>query len=73
MVLGPDGRATEANPAIAEMLGRTRRRSSPSRASATYTHPDDVASTATALFAEMMSGRSESHQVEVRYCHAAAR
>jgi GAF domain-containing protein len=60
MVLGPDGCAREANPAIAEMLGY-----SPAELAVTsfraYTHPDDVARS-DALFAEMMSGRSDSHQ-----------
>jgi diguanylate cyclase (GGDEF)-like protein/PAS domain S-box-containing protein len=68
MVLGPDGRATEANPAIAQMLGRSR-----AALAATgfreYTHPDDVERSA-ALFDELMSGRRESHQAELRYCHS---
>jgi diguanylate cyclase (GGDEF)-like protein/PAS domain S-box-containing protein len=68
MVLGPDECAAEANPAISAMLGRSR------AALATtgfreYTHPDDVERSA-ALFEELMSGRSESHQAELRYCHA---
>ncbi len=67
MVLGHDGCAREANPAIAQMLGR-----SPAELAVTgfrlYTHPDDEERSA-ALFAGMMTGRSESYQAELRYCH----
>ena len=67
MVLGPDGRAREANPAIEQMLGY-----SPDELAVTgfrdYTHGDDVERSA-ALFTEMMSGASNYYQVEIRYCH----
>jgi diguanylate cyclase (GGDEF)-like protein/PAS domain S-box-containing protein len=66
MLLGPDGRAREANPAIEEMLGY-----SAQELAATgfrdYTHPEDVLRSA-ALFDAMMGDRSDSYQVEVRFC-----
>jgi len=68
MVLGPDGRATEANPAIAQMLGRSRAELAVT-GFRDYTHADDV-ERSVALFDELMSGRTESHQAELRYCHS---
>ena len=71
LVLGPDGCATEANPAIAEMLGRSR-----AELAATgfreYTRPDDVERSAE-LFDDLMGGRREFHQAELRCRSAAAR
>jgi diguanylate cyclase (GGDEF)-like protein/PAS domain S-box-containing protein len=66
MLLGPDERAREANPAVEQMLGY-----SAEELAATgfrdYTHPEDTVRSA-ALFAEMMAGGSDSYQLEVRYC-----
>ena len=56
LVLGPDGRAREANPAVAEMLGYSAGRARRHRASATTPIPTTSTRSA-ALFAEMMSGR----------------
>ena len=68
LVLGPGGCATEANPAIATMLGRSRAELA-STSFRDYTHPDDV-ERSVELFDDLMSGRSESHQAELRYCHS---
>ena len=66
LLLGPDERAREANPAIAQMLGYSAAELE-TVGFRDYTHPDDVERSA-ALFAEMMCGLRETYQVEVRYC-----
>ena len=70
LVIGPDGCATEANPAIAEMLGRTRAELAMTSFRDYTCIPDDVEAAALALFDELMSGRTESYQAELRYCHS---
>jgi diguanylate cyclase (GGDEF)-like protein/PAS domain S-box-containing protein len=66
VLLGADGRAVEANPAVEAMLGYTAAQLG-ELPFTDYMHPEDVAR-ASQQFRELMEGEREAYQLEARYC-----